>query len=368
MDPYGIPFWVLIISVISLAVAVISRPFSSYMKFIYPNAKYESMGNPYIRRRKISEIIDTKDVDSFKENLNTSKDYDIKGEMVSDIQKSLDDSFIENVEMMKKDSSKKMHPFLNAYLEKMDLHVIKKFLRDKIKKSEIDEKILDEINSSKNLDFLNELLGVKGEEITLVLKRYGYEKLSAYLKEEKKPDFLKINSLVDKKFLEDLENVEVPYKCEKAKNNLIKIMIDNINIKNVLRALKMGYNVESIKNMFLKEGREIRRWKYNEMAESESVSQAVSALEGTRYYDAIKESIERYNKEKSVQVLELALDKNFLNRIKDISQQNYTTIGPTLRFLISKEFEIRNLKIVVKGIAENLSSENIKKYMVTEET
>ncbi len=73
-----------------------------------------------------------------------------------------------------------------------------------------------------------------------------------------------------------------------------------------------------------------------------------------------------YNKEKSVQLLEVALDQRFLKIVKDISTQNYISIGPTIRFLISKEFEIMNLKIIAKGIAENLSKDFIKKFLVLE--
>jgi vacuolar-type H+-ATPase subunit C/Vma6 len=52
----------------------------------------------------------------------------------------------------------------------------------------------------------------------------------------------------------------------------------------------------------------------------------------------------------------------------NISTQNYVTIGPTIRFLVSKEYEIKNLKIIAKGIDENLSSDLIKKLIITEET
>jgi vacuolar-type H+-ATPase subunit C/Vma6 len=52
--------------------------------------------------------------------------------------------------------------------------------------------------------------------------------------------------------------------------------------------------------------------------------------------------------------------------MKDISTQNYVTIGPTIRFLVSKEFEIKNLKIVAKGVDEHLSSELIKGFLIKE--
>jgi vacuolar-type H+-ATPase subunit C/Vma6 len=80
----------------------------------------------------------------------------------------------------------------------------------------------------------------------------------------------------------------------------------------------------------------------------------------------LKDAIEEYNKEGSVQVLEKVLDGLFLKLMRDLSLQHFVSIGPTIRFFISKEFEIQNLKIIAKGIGENLSSDIIKKFVVVE--
>lgn len=45
--------------------------------------------------------------------------------------------------------------------------------------------------------------------------------------------------------------------------------------------------------------------------------------------------------------------------------QNYTNVGPTIRFLVSKEFEIKNLKIISKGVGEKLSPDFIKGSLIT---
>ena len=158
----------------------------------------------------------------------------------------------------------------------------------------------------------------------------------------------------------------MPYKCEQGKRRFVKTLTDIINIKNVLRAKQLGYDEESCKKLFIGEGREIPPWKYNELSELESVSQIINSLEGTSYYDALKDTIEIYNKEQSVQVLETALDSLLLKHVRDISTQNYISIGPTIRFLVSKEFEIRNLKIITKGVSENISPDVIKTFLVKE--
>ena len=100
-DPNSYPFWIIVIAAIAGAFSIISRPFSTYVKFVYPNAKFEAMGNPFIGEKELSSIIDSKDVNSFKETINTLKDYNISGDDVYSVQKSLDDTYIKTVEMMK---------------------------------------------------------------------------------------------------------------------------------------------------------------------------------------------------------------------------------------------------------------------------
>ena len=105
-----------------------------------------------------------------------------------------------------------------------------------------------------------------------------------------------------------------------------------------------------------------------DISEADSVPQVITTLEGTSYYDSLKNAIEDYTNEGSVQFFENALDSHYLELVRDLSTQNYVSIGPTLRFIISKEFEIKNLKIIVKGIGEGLTSEFIRPLLVLEAT
>jgi V/A-type H+-transporting ATPase subunit C len=344
---------------------IISRPFSTYVKFVYPNAKFEAIGNPFIGDKELTNIIESKDLDAFKESLNTLKDYDIVGEDTYSVQKSLDDNFLQTIEMMRKDSSKKLDNFYNTYLEKIDIYLIKnhikKILLGKNNKVEIENVVLP---STKKL--LDELQETDNENLLDLLVLYGFEKELAEAISEEKPDLLKIDIIIDRYIIKKFEQVKVPYRCEQAKQNFVKRMIDVLNIKNLLRAKQLGYDSDNSKKLFLVEGKEIALWKFNELAELEQVPQIISALEGTSYFNVLKDSIEEYDKEDSTQVLENALDSFLLKLVGGISLQNYLNLGPTIRFLVSKEFEIKNLKAVAKGVGERLPSNTIKSFLIME--
>ena len=114
-DPYNYPFWIFIIVILAGAMIVISRPFSTYIKFAYPNAKFEAIGNPFIKEKELNRLFDSKNLHEFKDTLNISKDYDITGENTQEIQHSLDKSLIQTISLSKKDSSKDMYDFYDIY-------------------------------------------------------------------------------------------------------------------------------------------------------------------------------------------------------------------------------------------------------------
>ena len=101
-DPYNYPFWVIVFVIIVGVIAGISRPFSTYVMFTYPNAKYEAIGNPLVTEKELSRIAASTDLPGFKDALNASKDYALTGDNTYDIQQSLDDNLIQTIEMMRK--------------------------------------------------------------------------------------------------------------------------------------------------------------------------------------------------------------------------------------------------------------------------
>ena len=365
-DPYSYPFWIFIFSIIAAVLVALIISFSAYVKFVYPNAKFEAMGNPYVEDKGLISIIDSRNLSDFKEHLNALKDYKVEGETSNELQESLDKSFLTTVEMMKKDSPKKMNEFYNTYLEKIDIYLVKNVLKNKLLEKTSDETIISRAILPSTKELLQNIIKAEKEDLQSILKTYGFSEEIIDSISDKDTDVLQIDSSIDKYVINKFKEVKVPYKCEQAKQKFVKTMIDIQNIKNVLRAKQLDYDEQSCMKLFLGDGREIASWKYKEITEADSVSQVISSLEGTSYYNELKDAIEQYNKEQSVQVLENALDRNFLKQMKDISTQNYVTIGPTIRFLVSKEFEIKNLKIVAKGVDEHLSSELIKGFLIKE--
>ena len=98
-DPFNYPFWILLLIILIATMVVISRPFSTYIKFAYPNAWFEAIGNPYIKENELNRLLDSKNLIEFKDTLNTFKDYNIKGENSQEIHQSLDEAFVRSIKI-----------------------------------------------------------------------------------------------------------------------------------------------------------------------------------------------------------------------------------------------------------------------------
>lgn len=367
LNPNSIFFWLLILSVLAVVFTFIIRYFTPYVKFIYPNAKFEAIGNPFLIEKELQVLVEHTSLDAFKDKVNVLRDYQVTGDTASSIQSSLDQNFLQTMRMMQNDSSKKMHAFYEIYLQRIDFYLVKNEIKHKLQGSTA-ESYLDKAILPKTRDLLDQVHHTTKDAMSALLASYGFDKELLEELSKENPDMLQIDILFDKQFLRRLRDVTVPRKCEQAKQDFIKHIIDMLLLKHMLRAKHLSYPPEVCKTMFLGEGKQIARWRFEQMAEAPDIPQLITAVEGTTYFPALSGALERYAKEKSVHLFEQVIHGSFLQRIRELSLQNYQTIGPSLRFLVSREFEIQNLKVIVKGIAEQLSKEIIQPNLVTEAT
>ncbi len=361
------PFvWVIIIAIIAGAIAVLSRPFATYLKFVYPNAKFEAIGNPFIHEKELDNLSQSNNLEGFTESLNASKDYDITGESIQEIQHALDEHFLRQVTMMQQDSSKKLTAFFTAYLRKYDIHLVRNEIKNTLQGNEPSETAQEKAILNETKKLLGRLQTTDREHLPSVLQQHEFSNQLISLLQQEDINLLAVDVELDKHLIHLLKHARVPYKCEPAKNQFTGMLLDIRNIKNLLRGKHLGYDADTCKKLFVDEGRELARWKFDELAEVDGVAQVISGLEGTRYYEPLKNTIEAYHTHNSVQFLELALDQYSLQVTRELSTNYYVTIGPTLRFLFSKEFEIQNLKIIAKAIGEHIDTERMKRLIVLE--
>lgn len=357
LDPNSPYMWILVVTLIAGAMATIVRPFSSVLKFVYPNAKYEAMGNPYVTQASLQRLLESGTLQAFVEQLNTNKDYQIQGATASEVQHHLNTVFVQTIKQMKKDNATKLHQFYDTYLEYYERRYVKTVLNLKRKQKHVDGSLLKQIASPNIQKLVSSLSTAEQETVSHILRDYGFP--SSFFSLEQDDE---IDACIDRIFLNRLEIVKVPYKCQEAKHLYVKRLIDIMSIQQILRAKHRHMNEAACQTLFIDEGYEIPKWKFAEFCKASNVSEVIMLLEGTSYASVLKQ-VKDTIKTTSAQPYEDALDQYMLMIIRDISTQYYSTIGPSLRFLITKEIEITNLKIIAKGLSEHLPVESIKPFL-----
>ena len=367
-SPY---LWILIIAIILGAVAVIARPFLTFAKFTYPNAKFESMGNPFVKENNLQRYLELTDLAQMIDQLNNQKDYRINEKNPYHIQSALDQQFVSTIEMMKRDSSKKMHQFYDIYLELLDTNLLKTAFKQLLTQNQVDETLSDQAVSASIKKQLSILSKTESDELSSLLKKLGYPKRIQSILDTEKKDFssFALDAAIDHMILSKLQQTTVLYKCSEAKTIFIKRMIDIRTIKHLLRAKHLGYDAEHCQQLLIDEGYELARWKQEELCHVDHIAELIDKLQGTQYYQALKKVQDtQQDKKITVQGYTDSLDQLWLQVVKHLSTQHYSTIGPSLRFLEYKKMEIRNLKIITKAIAEHVPSSAYSSLLITEAT
>ncbi|MFQ6050297.1 MAG: ATP synthase A1 subunit C [Candidatus Hydrothermarchaeota archaeon] len=140
--------------------------------------------------------------------------------------------------------------------------------------------------------------------------------------------------------------------------------IDITNIKLLLRAKAENLLPEEIKKLLIPNGHDLHQYFLDSLSEAESVVTLINSLEGTKYGKILMDELVSYEEDGSLTPLERALDKSLVALGKDLSKRQPFGISPLLTYLMLRENDINNLKIVLRCKEEMFPVEKIRKHML----
>lgn len=336
-----------------VAVAVMIYKSIPYIKFAYPTAKAETVGNPFITEKALNQVIESKNLTSFKNIVNSYKDYNVEGEKIGDVHKSLDNILFQSIDVLRRESPKELNEFYERFVEFLDAHNLKNFIKAKMIGKDIEVRFFSR-KFKRWADYTSKL---------------EYEETLAFLKEKELDisagaDPFEIDLQVDRYVIRGLSESKVPRVAKDVKREFVERLLDIANLRNIIRAKMNQLDAEKCKALFVMEGREIPRWKFDELCMAKELDEVISGLQGTSYHELLKEGYESSKRYNNDQLVELSLDKILLKVVQDMSMKNFPFFGPLLKFIVSKYYEIRNLKVISKGVDEGLPKERIKPLLV----
>jgi V/A-type H+-transporting ATPase subunit C len=357
---------ILLMSYFNILVAIAS--------FAYPNARIRAMGNPFVSKRRLTELMELSGIGEAAQEI-SKEGYglppNIEKTGLDEAERALELAQINYVKKVMASNPLSIKPLLEAFLVKYDAAQVKKALRAKkngipneelknklIPVKEITPEIIDNILEASTID-----------EICNAVRSLKFGDTLVRVSGEYKDDIVALDLALDQFFFQELRlaitRVDTPVR--ETVTIYVGKLADITNLKHIIRSKQQGLDVATTERFLVEGGRVLASWKLRSMIEIKSVSELTAELEGTPYVETMRDALQKYSETKSLYELEHAFDQLMLQISMEIQSNALISAGPTVKFMVAKEFEIRNLKAVLRGMYEKLPAEKITPMLIVED-
>ena len=219
-----------------------------------------------------------------------------------------------------------------------------------------------------NYGLLDELFSVEDVDgIIAILNRYKPLGDYASVLEKNKVDggvksSLLFQASLDNVYYENLLNAARGVDDGSILVNVFSVLIDMANLRIIDRAIINGMGVEAAESVIA--GGNVISGEVAKELLALQLADVAARLEGTPYHTAAEEIARNYSSTKSITVVDEIIDKHQFRLTREILAPRVLSPLVIAWYLIIKEIEIRNLRLILKAMFDNISLEEIKMYLV----
>jgi len=215
--------------------------------------------------------------------------------------------------------------------------------------------LLDELSSAEDVDSIIELLTkCKLESYASILEGY---KIDGGAESR-----LLTEARLDGEYYKNLLNIAKGIKDGSVLAQAFSIIIDLTNLQMASRAIIEGMDAE-VAGYTIAGG-----YMTSEKVIKELLSLKLTELPGkwrnTLYYDVAEAVSSSYTRTKNISIVEEIIEKHKFRLSKEILSPRLLSPLVLVWYLILKELEIRNLRLILKAMFDNIPLEEIKQYLV----
>lgn len=263
-------------------------------------------------------------------------------------------------------SEGELKDMIAADLERWDAWNLKVILRGKSFGLDVEQMKEDLVPAGRlGLAQLETLIGYGSEEE--ILQAYGkfvelaipQSVLTAYGEEK---NLAVIEDYLDKAYYERLLlNVDPSSRPKRLFQDFIRNEIDITNLETILKLKKEGITGDVILGYYIPGGAQIDKKLATQLANADSVSAMANDLAQLDFYDDIKDALDD---SKSLKDIVAALTKYHRKQARTFTHLYPLSVIPVIDFMIHKETEVNNIRIIARGIESGLDKEIIKGLLV----
>lgn len=256
---------------------------------------------------------------------------------------------------------------IDEYTKRNDIEDIKTILRGKFTK-ESSEKIKSLIigAGTLSLEHLYKLSEMEVPEILKNLKVVEYSALKeAYKRYTESKTLSPIENALDRNYYNHMLNfIDTIPEEGKAFRRFLRKEIEIINIMNIIRLKRENLDKDAIERYIFYYDSPEKNKKIRPLLNIDNVRDILKKLEKEEYGKEVKEGAESFERTGSFIELETSLYRYLLRKSVSISRQNPLSIDVILGYMFSKEMDMRNLRLILKGKELSLDENFIEKQLV----
>jgi len=327
-------------------------------QFSYMNARLSSVGNPYVRKDEVNPLSEVGDPAAISKGLQGPFQMNETPSTFQEADGWLGVSFAREMVALAENAPSDAVPVLEALLLRYEAQELKRVLRSVGKRE-------DPINpiGSITVDLERQLL--TSRDLRQALEVLEGHPLGGAIVEMGSPEDLPVQMAdlaLDRASLAPFEDgSSFPFFVRKGANMVGGLLGDRYNLNLISRAKASGSDKDVVMSQASSVG-SIGSRTIEQMAEASSIREAFQLLAGTDLERFFKESIDVGGG-----ALELSLDRMLLDGAVSIGSRYFSGIGPLIRYVISLEMELRNVRTLMLGAYSGWSGEMTRSFMVTED-
>ena len=253
---------------------------------------------------------------------------------------------------------------LNAYTKRYDVLNIKTALQNILTGSRTRGIPTGSIYINGQLD--NLLNAESLDDITAVLNACGMQKYATILEDYRQDEGIRKGVLTDTGmeavYFKELMDAAGRTKDSDAITKVFRVILDMTNLQVILRAV-VSESTTDASGRTIEGGYLISDTSIKDLLTQKAV-EIPSRLDYPDFRNIVEEIITSYEKDGDISAIDESIDKHRFRIIREILSPRIMSPAVLVWYLILKEIEIRNIRLVLKVVLDNISPEKIKDYLV----
>ncbi len=329
-------------------------------QYSFHNSRITTVGNPLLAREDLQPLMDAASPSALSKLVQGDISVQAGSFTIRDMDRDLTSSFHAFIENLSRDTPKAARPVLVPFMRRYESEELKRLIRRFGKGTEplnpvgqLTEELERHLLGSKDLATFLEVLEVHP----------SYSYVSHELKGGE-IDLIAVDSALDRFSLDAFSSPKgISWMGRKGIAELYMVLCDRYNLNMVLRAKASGLDRERTLIGLLPDTGILGRPLLESMAEASTRKEAVSLLAGS-YLETFFKDLTDPRKGPDV---EMAFDRMMLSISRSLAQRYWSTVGPTIGFLIGKELEVKNLRTLYVSKFGRWSEERTRALLIMEE-